>query len=393
VELGGMTMSEADQVRKIIGKKKNAREFDVFKEKFVTGASSFVSPNLAKDLWHDFEAHAGYSFNKSHAVAYSTLSYWTAWLKYYYPLEFMFALLKNEKNPDNRTEYLIEAKRMGIPVKLPHINDSSKDFAIEGKGIRFGLTAIKFISDKIADKYIEARPFKTYKEVEEFTFTKGNGVNSRALAAMNAVGALTFEDNPRDDNKIKENLYEYLNLPEFNTVLPSHYHAFIQDVADFEEKGSFILMGMVKGIKRGTGWSRVEVLDKTGSIGIFDEEQTTIEAGVSYLILANDNRILSAVPVDQLKGSQNALVKFLGYKQLPFTDEEMFVVAFKPRVTKAGKKMASLTLADTSRDLHSITVFPTAFARAYMNIEEGKSYKFVLGKTKEGTVILEDVLV
>ena len=391
VELGGMTMSEADQVRKIIGKKKNAREFDAFKEKFVTGASSFVSPNLAKDLWHDFEAHAGYSFNKSHAVAYSTLSYWTAWLKYYYPLEFMFALLKNEKNPDNRTEYLIEAKRMGIPVKLPHINDSSKDFQIEGKGIRFGLTAIKFISDKIADKYIESRPFKTYKEVEEFTFTKGNGVNSRALAAMNAVGALTFEDNPRDDNKIKENLYEYLNLPEFNTVIPSHYYAFIQDVADFEEKGSFVLMGMVKGIKRGTGWSRVEILDKTGSIGIFDEEQTTIEAGNTYLILANDNRILSAIPVDQLKGSQNALVKFLGYKQLPFTDEEMFVVAFKPRVTKAGKKMASLTVADTSRDLHSITVFPTAFARAYMHIEEGKAYKFSFGKTKDGTVTLEDI--
>jgi hypothetical protein len=152
-------------------------------------------------------------------------------------------------------------------------------------------------------------------------------------------------------------------------------------------------MGMVKNIKRGTGWSRVEILDKTGSVGIFDEEQTTIEAGNTYLILANDNRILSAIPVDQLKGSQNALVKFLGYKQLPFTEEEMFVVAFKPRTTKAGKKMASLTLADTSRDLHSITVFPTSFARAYMHIEEGKAYKFVLGKTKDGTIILEDVLV
>lgn len=55
--------------------------------------------------------------------------------------------------------------------------------------------------------------------------------------------------------------------------------------------------------------------------------------------------------------------------------------------------MASLTLADTSRDLHSITVFPTSFARAYMHIEEGKAYKFVLGKTKDGTIILEDVLV
>ena len=391
VHLGGMSMSEADKVRKIIGKKKDAKEFDVFKDKFVKGASQYVSPNQALDLWHDFEAHAGYSFNKSHAVAYSTLSYWTAWLKYHYPLEFMFALLKNEKDKDGRTEYLIEAKRMGISVKLPHINDSDIDFKIEGKGIRFGLSAIKYISDTIAERYIGSRPFKSYKELEEFTFTKGNGVNSRALQALRSIGAATFADNPRNDSEIKENLYEYLNLPEFNITIPSHYYAFINDIEDFEEKGSFVLMGMVKTIKRGTGWSRVEILDKTGSVGIFDDETTTIETGRSYLILASDNRIVSAIPADEIKNSTNALVKFLSYKQLPFTDEEMFVVSFKPRITKTGKKMASLTVADTSRNLHSITVFPTSFAKAYMKIEEGVAYNFELGKTKDGTVILEDI--
>ena len=187
------------------------------------------------------------------------------------------------------------------------------------------------------------------------------------------------------------NLYEYLNLPEFNISVPSHYHAWITQNEDYEEKGSFILMGMVKSIKRATGWSRVEVLDKTGSVGIFDDEQTTIEAGVSYIILANDNRILSAVPVDQIKGSDSALIKFLNYKMLPYKDDDMFVVSFKPRITKTGKKMASLTLADSSRDLHSVTVFPTTFAKAYMKLEEGSVYKFSFGKTKDGTVILEDI--
>jgi DNA polymerase-3 subunit alpha len=303
----------------------------------------------------------------------------------------MYSLLKNEKDKDARTEYLIEAKRMGISVKLPHINDSDIDFKIEGKGIRFGLSGIKYISDKIAEKYIAARPFDSYAQLEEFTFTKGNGVNSRALQALRIIGAATFRDNPRDEQEIKENLYDYLNLPEFNISVPAHYHAFIQDIEEFEEKGSYILMGMVKSIKRGTGWSRVEVLDKTGSVGIFDDEQTTIEAGLSYIILANDNRILSAVPVDSIKGSTTGLIKFLGYKQLPYKDDEMLVVSFKPRVTKAGKKMASLTLADTSRDLHSVTVFPTSFAKAYMTLEEGKAYKFSFGKTKDGTTILEDI--
>ena len=390
-ELGGMTMAEADQVRKIIGKKKDAKEFDKFKDKFIDGASKFMAPNSARDLWQDFEAHAGYSFNKSHAVAYSTLSYWTAWLKYYYPLEFMYSLLKNEKDKDTRTEYLIEAKRMGISVKLPHVNDSDADFKIEGKGIRFGLTAIKFISDNIAAKYIAQRPFKSYKHLEEFTLAKGSGVNTRSLQALRVIGAATFEDNPRNEEEIKENLYEFLNLPEFNITVPSHYYAFINPIEEFEEKGAFVLMGMVKSIKRGKGWSRVEVLDKTGSVGIFDEEQTVIEAGRSYLLLCDNNRIVTAIPVDEIKQSSNALVKFLGYKQLPYKDDDMFVVSFKPRITKAGKKMASLTLADSSRNLHSVTVFPTAFPKAYMKVQEGSAYSFSFGKTKDGTIIMEDV--
>jgi DNA polymerase-3 subunit alpha len=390
-ELGGMSMAEADKVRKIIGKKKDAREFDVFKERFVKGASKHVRPEVAEELWHDFEAHAGYSFNKSHAVAYSTLSYWTAWLKYYYPIEFMFALLKNEKDKDARTEYLIEAKRMGIPIKLPHVNDSDADFKIEGKGIRFGLSGIKFISDNIAEKYIAARPFNSYKELEEFSFGKGNGVNSRALSALRLIGAATFPDQPRNDEEIRENLYEYLNLPEFNTSIPQHYHAFINDVEEYEEKGAFVIMGIVKGIKRGKGWSRVEVLDKTGAIGIFDEEQSKVEAGRTYLILASDNRIVTAIPADEIKGNDSGLVKILNYRMLPYTDDQLMVVSFRPRITKAGKKMASMVVADSSRELHSITIFPTSFPKAYMKIKEGNVYKFSLGKTKDGTTIMEDV--
>ena len=391
-ELGGMSMAEADKVRKIIGKKKDAKEFDVFKDRFIAGASQYLSPNVAADLWHDFEAHAGYSFNKSHAVAYSTLSYWTAWLKTHYPLEFMYSMLKNEKDKDARTEYLIEAKRMGITIKLPHVNESDADFKIEGKGIRFGMTGIKFISDNIAEKYIAARPFRSYKELEEFSFGKGNGVNSRSLQALRVTGAATFEDNPRNDAEVKENLYEFLNLPEFNITVPQHFYAFINDVDEYEEKGSFVLMGMVKSIKRGKGWSRIELLDKTGSTGIFDDEQTQIEPGKTYLILASDNRVLSAVPAEDITKMDTALTKYLNYRQLPYKDDELYVVSFKPRVTKAGKKMAYLTVADADRELHSITVFPTSFPKAYMKIKEGNAYTFSLGKTKDGTIIMEDVI-
>jgi len=392
VELGGMTMAEADKVRKIIGKKKDAKEFDIFKDKFVAGASRYLSPNIALDLWHDFEAHAGYSFNKSHAVAYSTLSYWTAWLKYYYPLEFMYSLLKNEKDKDARTDYLIEAKRMGIPIRLPHVNDSDSDFKIEGKGIRFGLTSIKFISDNAAKVILKNRTFSSFEHLKQVFSQKGNGVTSRQLEALRLVGAATFPDNPRNDDEIRANLYDYLNLPEFNITVPAHYYAFISEAEDYEEKGAFILMGMVKNIKRGKGWSRVEILDKTGLVGVFDVEQTSIEAGKTYILLASDNRVMSAIPIENAKDTENPLIKFLNYKTLPYSDSEMYVVAFKPRETKAGKKMAYLTLADSSRALHSVVVFPTAFPKAYMKIKEGNYYKFSLEKTKDGTLMMEDII-
>ena len=209
---------------------------------------------------------------------------------------------------------------------------------------------------------------------------------------MNCIGALTFTDNPVDQAKVKENLYEYLNLPEFNVQIPQHYYAYINDVDEYEEKGAFILMGMIKSIKRAKGWSRIELLDKTGSVGIFDEENTIIEAGRTYLVLANDNRVVSAIPVDEMSSSKDPLIKFLNYKMLPYKEGEHYVVSFKPRVTKAGKKMASLTVADAGRELHAITVFPTAFAKAYMHVQAGNVYKFEFKETKEGTRIMEDVV-
>ena len=392
VVLGGMTMVEADKVRKIIGKKKDAKEFDIFKDKFVNNAEKHIGIR-AKDLWHDFEAHAGYSFNKSHAVAYSTLSYWTAWLKYHYPIEFMFSLLKSEKDSDARTEYLIESKRMGISLKLPHINESDADFKIEGKGIRFGLAAIKWLSEGVANKIITGRPFESKEQFKKFAGQKGSGINSRAVEALDLIGALTFEDNPRDEVKVRENLYEYLNLPELNTSVPQHYYAYIDLVEDFDEQGVFVMLGIAKNIKRGKGWSRVEIMDSTGVVGIFDDEETKIEPGRTYLILAGANRISEAIPIDELKDhKESPLVKFLNYKQIPFANDEHFVLSFTPRVTKAGKRMANMIVADSSREMTAVMVFPTMFSTGYMKCQPGKITKINFGETKEGTITLKEVL-
>ena len=393
VHLGGMTMSEADKVRKIIGKKKDAKEFDEFKDRFVVGASKHVTPFKAEALWHDFEAHAGYSFNKSHAVAYSMLSYWTAWLKYYYPIEFMYCLLRNEQDKDARTEYLIEAKRMGIAIRLPHVNESESDFTIEGKGIRVGLSSIKWISDGVSSKIMAYRPYKTYQEFSSLASKKGSGINVRAVQALNAIGALAFPDNLRQESVVKENLYEYLNLPEFTTSVPPHYYAYIDDIEDFDETNVHIIMGVVKNIKRGKGWSRIEIMDATGMLGVFDDEETRIEQGKTYLFLVGANRISEAIIVDEIKNfGKNSLVKFLNYKSLPYSGEEYYVLSFKPRVTKAGKKMAHMIVVNSDREMKPIIVFPRQFSEGYMKCEPGTVSKMTFGKSEDGSLILNEVV-
>ena len=381
-------MAEADKVRKIIGKKKDAKEFDQFKDKFISGASRHVSKEDAERLWHQFEAHAGYSFNKSHAVAYSTLSYWTAWLKRYFPIEFMFSLLKNEGDKDKRTDYLIEAKRMNIKIRLPHINESGEDFTLEGDAIRFGLGNVKFISEGIAKKIIAARPFNSYKEFTEFTTKKGSGVNSRAVESLNKIGGAAFEDNPRT-GKEREHLYEYLNIPEFVTNIPRWVESYFKPLEEYEEEGAFIVMGMVKSIKRGDGWSRVEIVDKTGSVGVFHKQDTTIEPGKIYIILISDNRISSFIQPDALDSSKSSFVQFLKAKTMVLGPEEYFVVDMEPRRTKKGDKMAHTVLSNEDKELISVIVFPSMYAEALSKMKPGSHCKPILSETSSGALTLK----
>jgi DNA polymerase-3 subunit alpha len=390
VYLGGMSMAEADKVRKIIGKKQGAQEFDQFKDRFVAGASQHISTAAAEKLWHDFEAHAGYSFNKSHAVAYSLVSYWTAWLKKHYPLEFMYSLLKNENDKDTRTEYLIEAKRMGIRILLPHINESDVDFSLTGNSIRFGLGNIKYVSENIANKIITERPFASYTQFSEIATAKGSGINSRAVAVLNRIGAAAFDDNPRAGNE-KEYMYEYLNIPEFNPDVPRYLDAYIKPLEEYDERGSFIILAMVKSIKRGQGWSRVEVVDKTGTAGIFHDEETEIESGKMYIFLVSNNRIAEFVLPEDLKKSDSGFSRYITSSNLPLVNGEYFVVSFSTRKTKKGDKMANVVLAEEDKNLISAVAFPKIYTQARMSLRPGSSANIVMKELDDGTLAINSV--
>ena len=391
VHLGGMTWSEADKVRKIIGKKKDAKEFDQFKDKFIEGAEKHISKKQAQHLWHDFEAHAGYSFNRSHAVAYSMLSYYTAWLKKYYPLEFMFSILKNENDKDVRTEYLIEAKRLGLKVLLPHVNESDIYFSLQKDAIRFGLAEVKYISDSIANKIIDKRPYLDYADFIQKASTKGSGINSRAVSALNAIGGAAFEDNVRS-GKEKENYYEYLGIPTFNLELPPRIKSQARPISDFDDLGAFVMFGMVKSIKRGTGWARVELVDETGAIGLFHNEQTTIETGQMYFILVGDNRIAKYVKVQDINPqSKDTFVDFLYRKEYDLNEKEYIVVDFTPYKTKAGKTMAHIVLSDKDKNLTRAIVFSSMYKIALAKMREGMKCQVILSKLDDGTLMIKEI--
>ena len=391
VHLGGMTWSEADKVRKIIGKKKDATEFDQFKDKFIEGAEKHISKKQAQHLWHDFEAHAGYSFNRSHAVAYSMLSYQTAWLKTYYPLEFMFSILKNENDKDARTEYLIEAKRLGLKVLLPHINESDVYFSLQKEAIRFGLAEVKFISDSIANKIIEKRPYANYKDFIEKSSKKGSGINSRAVSALNAIGGAAFDDNARQGNE-KENYYEFLGIPTFSLDLPPRIKAQARPISEFDDLGSFVMFGMVKSIKRGNGWARVELVDETGSIGLFHNEQTQIETNQMYFILVGDNRIAKYIKVSDIDPkSTDIFVDYLYRKEYDLDEKEYIVINFTPYKTKAGKTMAHIVLSDKDKNLTRAIVFSSMYKIALAKMREGMKCQVLLSKLDDGTLMIKEI--
>jgi DNA polymerase III subunit alpha len=392
VYLGGMSWSEADKVRKIIGKKKDAKEFDQFKDKFINGASEHITKKKAEALWHDFEAHAGYSFNRSHAVAYSMLSYYTAWLKSYYPLEFMFSILKNENDKDARTEYLIEAKRLGLRIMLPHINESDIYFSLQEDGIRFGLAEVKFISDSIANKIIERRPYADYSDFITKASKKGSGINSRAIAALNSIGGAAFDDNPRQGNE-KDNYYEYLGIPTFNLAgIPPRIKSQARPIDDFDDLGSFVMFGMVKSIKRGSGWARVELVDETGTIGLFHHEDTQIEPNQMYFILVGDNRIARYVNVKEIDpNAADLFVDYLYRKEYDLEEDEYMVVNFTNYKTKAGKMMSHIVLSNAQKELTRAIVFPTLYKMSLAKMREGMKCKVVLSKLDDGTLNVKEI--
>lgn len=196
--LAGYSLGKADVLRRAMGKKKPevlAREQVPF---FAGMKEHGYSQEAAQAVWDILVPFSGYAFNKAHSAAYGLISYWTAYLKAHYPVEFMAALLQGAaSNKDKTALYLGEARRMGIKVLSPDVNESVYAYSAVGDVVRFGLGAIRNVGEQAVNDIIEERNGKRGKYVNFLDFVRRvplNALNRRLVESLIKAGAFDSID-------------------------------------------------------------------------------------------------------------------------------------------------------------------------------------------------------
>jgi DNA polymerase-3 subunit alpha len=191
----GFTLDEAEQLRRIVGKKKvdqMAAWQDKIRQKI---EENKLDPVIAEVLWKVAEDSANYSFNKSHSISYAILAAWTVYLKFKYPQNFFLSLLKmSQFEPDSFAEInkiTQELQLFNIKLLPPDLSKSKNDFSIEGKNIRYGLNSIKGISDSTLDSLMEFCQADLKTKYDVFIAAKQVGLNIGNLSALIQAGALS----------------------------------------------------------------------------------------------------------------------------------------------------------------------------------------------------------
>ena len=201
-DLAGYTLGRSDLLRRAMSKKKGdvmQKERQIFvygdEENGVPGCiKNGIDEKTANKIYDEMIDFAKYAFNKSHAAAYAVVSYQTAYLKYYYPVEYMAALMTSViENPSKVAEYIYACRQMNIQILSPDINRGASNFSVDGTNIRYGLAAIKSIGKPVIASIIQERnEFGEFKNLEDFIsrmFVK-EGLNKRAIENLIKSGAL-----------------------------------------------------------------------------------------------------------------------------------------------------------------------------------------------------------
>jgi DNA polymerase-3 subunit alpha len=372
VGISGFTWAEADKLRKIIGKKRDAAEFEQFKDKFVNNA--IIEKSAAKKMWSEFELAALYMFNKSHAVAYSMLSYQTMWLKVHYPMEFIWSLLYNEDAQDRITAYLMEANRLGIKINPPDVNLSNESFSIDSDGIRFGLRNVANCGTSAIEEILSKRPFSS---LEEFNAKcSKRAVNSKLRDHLEKVGAY------KSIGHVSSYDHEKYYLPILGFAInlnqaENEIDRYVQPLADFHEINSPLtfVKAVVRSTKKTPQYLRVEIEDQSGSTTIFCDRNAEIANRDLIYALIGDRTLHSFCDAYEYHNSEimnltemmdqgmDHEYSWLYNEELGTSESEkslIYIFNIRSFVTSKGKNMANIYAWDGVKII-KIVIFPAVY--------------------------------
>ena len=390
-DLAGYTWGRSDLVRRAMSKKKG-KVMEQERKNFVYGnpeenvpgcIARGIDEKVANKIYDNMIDFAKYAFNKSHAAAYAVVAYQTAYLKYYYPVEFMAALMTSVlDNTSKVSEYIYTCRQMGIAILPPDINEGEGGFSVSGQAIRYGLSAIKSIGRPVIDAIVEERkirgPFTTLKDF--ITRLSGREVNKRTIENFIKAGALDgLEGNRRQKMMIYGSLLDALNQ-EKKTTMAGQMTLF--DIAPEEDKAEYEIK-----------LPNVEEYDKEVLLG-FEKEVLGIYISGHPLeeymerLKKNTNAVTTDFVLDEetgtLKVSDGAKVCIGGM----ITDKVI-------KYTKSNKAMAFITLEDLVGTVE-IIIFPKDYER-YAKYLENDAKVFVEGRVtaeedRNGKLICEKII-
>lgn len=219
-QVGGMSWATAEMARKVITKSKGKDAFNKMREEFVRNANRIHSMDLeeAERLYDLVSTFGSYGFNKSHAVEYSIISYWCAWLKFYYPKEFFTSILKNASDKSSIFSYMQDAKKNSISIEFPNINYSDLNYKIHKDKIYAGFASINGIASRTAEKIIKNQPYESFEDFK-----------NRAKVSDKILKGLIVADCFRDFNINKKVCYNKSQKEDYNA-----YDDISEDWTDME---------------------------------------------------------------------------------------------------------------------------------------------------------------
>jgi len=357
--LSGFTAGEADILRKAMGKKKSAI-LEKQKEKFINGAvENGITKETAIFIFRKIEPFAQYGFNKSHAAAYAMIAYQTAYLKTYYPNEFIAASMSNElSNTEKLSEFFEELKRLNIKVQRPCINKCFADFVPKENILYYSLAAIKNVGYEAVAQLVEEREKNgKFKSISDF-INRVNPKNINKLQLEGLVKAGAF-------NSIFQNrkvLYD--NIPNIIQNSKNIYENKLQNqsslFSDDGHKVSYLIQD-----QNTSDWSNDSILSKEfESIGFY----------MSSHPLNNYEEILKQYKVKTFKDFEN------GKEVESFISGT--VMSVKEKKTAKGSPFAIVKFSDLSK-IYELFLFSEILELNRDNLIEGKSFLLTLIKDKE----------